>query len=421
MAGKRRQPGTGSLYKRKSDGMWIGAEEITTANGDRRRKTVSSRDRNECIRKKAELRKLIDSGRIPTAPSTTVAKWLEYWLEFIVTPNVSPATLYHYEQSCKLIVPRLGRKRIDRLTVHDVRAMILDIQETSTRNAQKAHGALKTALKAAEAEGVVARNVAAAEPPPKHEAKERDPFPFDVAQHIIKTALQIFDPMWASRWAAAFVTGGRPAELRGLRRQFVNITGEEIDFAWQLKRNPRTHGCADPTKCRAKQAARCPEAKFKAPAGYPLVPCHGSLAFTKPKTKAGTRIVPLVEPMPKMFETLFDWDTGPNPHNLVWHWADGLPFTPEQELEQWAVLMRAAGLVTIDENGAEVMPEVPYSARHSTATLLLKAGVAESTRMKIIGHSSVAAQRIYAHEDRELARAAMDNLTGLIELPSAET
>jgi integrase len=54
-----------------------------------------------------------------------------------------------------------------------------------------------------------------------------------------------------------------------------------------------------------------------------------------------------------------------------------------------------------------------HSARHTTATLLRAAGVDEQTRMAILGHVSVEAQRVYAHDNLELKRRAMDALAGL--------
>jgi integrase len=384
--------------------MWIGSLDMPTADGKRRRKTVSSKDRNKVIVKMRELRREIDAGRVPTASTTTVAKWLEYWLAAIKGPYVGPSTYRHYEQAIRLhIIPHIGQKRLDKLTPDDVRAMVADIQKTSTRNAQKAHGTLVTALKAAEGEGLVPRNIAAVVEHPRHTSREREPLPFKTVQHVIATALTSSDEMWASRWVAAFATGARPAELRGLRWRFVDLEKGHIDLAWQLRRVPREHGCGG--TCGHTRPGFCPQAKWKVPPGFDMQPCHKSLAFTRPKTKAGSRIVPLIGPMWAMLRHLYTNDTN-NPHDLVWHHPDGRPFSQEEETEAWAELMAAAGLAGPTQ----------YIARHSTATLLLKAGVPESTRMRIIGHSSVAAQRIYAHEDTDLAREAMDKLSGLIAL-----
>lgn len=52
----------------------------------------------------------------------TVAAFLAYWLDSIVKPNLAPPSYVSYEGSVRLyITPYLGPKRLDRLTVRDVR------------------------------------------------------------------------------------------------------------------------------------------------------------------------------------------------------------------------------------------------------------------------------------------------------------
>jgi hypothetical protein len=45
----------------------------------------------------------------------------EYWLREVIEPNRAPLTFVTYETLCRLyIVPGLGKKRLDRLTVRDL-------------------------------------------------------------------------------------------------------------------------------------------------------------------------------------------------------------------------------------------------------------------------------------------------------------
>nr|WP_068893656.1 tyrosine-type recombinase/integrase [Klebsiella pneumoniae] len=74
----------------------------------------------------------------------------------------------------------------------------------------------------------------------------------------------------------------------------------------------------------------------------------------------------------------------------------------------WREVFRAAGLIGPSESLA------PHVARHTTSTLLRSAGVDEQTRMEILGHASVDAQRIYAHADRQRHMEAMGNLAALL-------
>jgi hypothetical protein len=130
---QRRPPGDGTLHKR-ADGIWVGALEVPTNDGKRRRKTVSSRDRGEALRKLRELRKQIHAGHIPTTSSTTVSAWLAHWLDTIAGPQIRPMTYRSYEQVIRLhIAPHIGNIRLDRLTAEDIRRMHRAIQKGSDR------------------------------------------------------------------------------------------------------------------------------------------------------------------------------------------------------------------------------------------------------------------------------------------------
>ncbi|MDM3911028.1 site-specific integrase [Mycobacteroides abscessus] len=376
--GQRRTRGDGGLYKR-SDGMWVGAVDIPTEDGKRRRRTVSSKDKATALAKLRTLRSEIASGKAPTTSNTTLEQWLSHWLETIQKPRVRPTTFKYYETTVRLyILPFLDSgTRLGKLTPADVRKMIA---KNGTRNAQKAHQTLVKALGDAMDEGMLDKNVAAVVDKPKHVAIERQPFTFDEARQIIATAIKLNDP-WATMWAALFFTGARQGEIIGMEWDRCDLEKGLFDFSWQLQQLP-------------------PEL----PRGFKHRPCHLSLAWTKPKTKAGARVAPMTKPLQAIMEAYAKTDTGPNPHGLVWRHPDGHPISPTDASDAWRALVKAAG--------------VPYrsmhSARHTTATLLNNAGVSQETRMKVVGHSSAVAQQIYVHVDHEPARAALSNLNELL-------
>ena len=97
-----------------------------------------------------------------------------------------------------------------------------------------------------------------------------------------------------------------------------------------------------------------------------------------------------------------------SPQGFIWHDA-GKPIGPRADYENWQNALLAAGIRDGDS------PPIPlHCARHTTATLLLEAGVPEDVRMAIMGQSSVAAHRGYAHIDQSQARAALSNLDALL-------
>ena len=113
--------------------------------------------------------------------------------------------------------------------------------------------------------------------------------------------------------------------------------------------------------------------------------------------------MPLPDPL---WEMLRRHDYGQvNPHDLVWHHDDGRPVGPRDDYGNWKRALSNSGL-----------PDAPlHVARHTTATLLLEAGVPEQVRMQILGHTSVQVTRAYAHVDQAIAREAMRPLGRLLE------
>jgi len=151
------------------------------------------------------------------------------------------------------------------------------------------------------------------------------------------------------------------------------------------------------------KSAFCPGAHWKFPPGMKWRECVGTLVWTEPKSSAGTRIVPLIPEMVEILKQLKQAD-GHNPHGLVFHHPDGSPFSQDQDQKQWKQLLVNAGIPHINQ----------HTIRHSTATLLLEAGVDVHVVQQVIGHSDIATTRIYQHVDLELARRAWANLGQLI-------
>jgi integrase len=414
MAGKRRTRGDGALFKRKSDDMWVGGVEIPSADGRRRQKRVYAKDFKTAKRKLDELRAEVAKGIIPVSSTTTVAVWLRYWVDEIKKPNVRPNTYDWYEEAIRLhIVPHIGTtKKLKALTPQDIRDMLA--KANTPANAQRAHKTLKLSLKGAVVEGLIGRNVAEAVAKPEHVKQLRGALSVDDAKLAIRTAIDLQErhsdetaPLLATRWAAAFLTGARPAELLGLEWDRVDLDTGLFDLAWQLQQVDRAHGCGEPTgdayPCGKKRPTFCTNPQWELPASFEKRECLGSLLWTRPKTSAGTRIVPIVAPLRAMLEQHRDV-AGPNPHNLVWHRLDGHPITRHDDGGQWRIVLDAAKLPHVDV----------YAARHTAATLLQKLGVPEETRMEIMGQSSAAAHQMYVHVDKTQTRAALDKLEQLL-------
>lgn len=401
----RRTKGDGSFYQR-SDGMWVGSVELPSLDGKRRRKVVVAKDRNEAIAKLKKVRSEIDAGHIAVTSRTTVEKWLERWLNEIHGSELRPTTFRDYASTIRLhINPHIGSKRLDKLTPEHVRQMEKAIP--SDRAAQKAHVVLQRALKDAIAEGMLTRNVAEVVHKPKYVPVQREPLTSDQAKQLLRSAIDTKDP-WVTRWAAALLLGARQGELLGLQWSRVDLVNGIVDLRWQLQQLQQAHGCGPPKDgvypCGRVRPGWCPDRKWDLPRGFDHQILHRSLVLTPPKSKAGTRIVPIPAPLWVMLQQ--HRDAGPNPHDLVWRHTDGRPINPRDDLKRWKQALETAGL-----------PDAPlHVARHTTATLLLEAGVPEQIRMAILGHTTVSVTRGYAHADVSLQRQAMTALDDLLAI-----
>lgn len=404
MATVRRTRGDGSFYQR-ADGLWVGSVELPSTDGKRRRKVVVAKDRNAAIAKLKKLRSDVDAGHIAVTANTTVEKWLQRWLVEIHGPELRPTTYRDYLSTItKHINPNIGAKRLDKLTPENVRQMHRAIK--SSRSAQKAHIVLQRSLTDAVTEGMLTRNVAELVHKPRHTSTQREPLTAAQAKQLLRSAIDTGDP-WATRWGAALLLGARQGEILGLQWPRLHLDNGVVDLAWQLQLLQQSHGCgsrhSDGTwPCGRKRPGWCPDREWDLPRGFDHQTLHRSLALTRPKTKAGTRLVPTPAPLWEMLKQHPRGDN--NPHDLVWHENDGRPVAPRDDYDNWQMALRTAGL-----------PPAPlHVARNTTATLLLEAGVSEQVRMQILGHTSVTAHRAYAHVDQTVAREAMTNLNQLL-------
>jgi integrase len=440
----RRSPGEGSLYRQRTHKkLWVASVEIKTFDGGRKQVRKYSTTKSGAAAKLRKLRVDVAQGNLPVTGRTTVAQWLELWLETAQKPRVRPATYRWYSETIRShIIPQIGAQRLDRLTAQHVRQMVASIP--STRNRQRAHQTLRMALKAAVAEGMIPRNVAALVPRPGHLPKPRTALSADIAARLIQAALDMDRhegaPQLATRWITGLLLGARRGELLGLEWDRVDLVAGTADLSWQLQQLGKVHGCdtldasldgidsltetsalsgrglgfgksrqdgnlgsASPLNshqypCGRTRPGYCPQARWDFQPDFEYRDCYKSLVWTRPKTKAGQRIVPLEWPLLPMLEAHYRGQK--SPRGLVWHWPDGRPISPREDHDLWHALLEHAGLQSVPL----------HTLRHTAATLMQADHVPDDVRMQIMGQSSYAAQRGYVHMDQTQPRAAVRRL-----------
>jgi integrase len=397
----RREYRSGSIYQRSSDGRWFGAYEAGfTANGDRKRSTVSAKTRAEVVRKLRDKRLEIErDGRANVQRTITVAKWAERWLADI-QPKVRPSSYETDVAAMKWVTKTIGAVKLADVRPSEVRAVAKAIRKEggSSSTALRYHGSLLRMLKAASLDGYnIAPNVLLAENP-KRAVSDRQAM---TTEQIAKVVPIIAKRSDGSRWLLALVQGLRQAEALGLTWENIDLDAGTLTVCWQVK-SLRFIDSKDRDK------------GFRIPDGYEVRQLTGATHLVRPKSAKGYRVIPLV---PWAANVLREWhEVAPeNAHGLVWPGrttkAGTWPRNPASDRDEWDEIQDAAKIKHPSGRHYHV-----HEIRHSTATLLMALGVPESVRIAIMGHSSIAVTRGYEHVELDLARDALAKVAHRLEL-----
>lgn len=382
---------------------WIATLDLGVgADGKRNRVEVSANSRAQCLEKrKARIREIEDGTYTPGVKPTVLA-WMEHWCDVIASERVSPRTLANYRSyTRKHISAHVGARRLDVLSVDDVRALHRGIRESgaSDRVVQAVHNTLSKALKDAVREGVIGQNPCDRMDRPRARMQERGAYSRAEVKAILTTA-EGDGPGEYSRWMAALTLGSRQGELLAFEWSRLDLDAGMADLSWQVQQLPwrHGHGCA----CGPDVAARrCRHKEPDAPAWFELRPAHKGRWFTRPKTRASVRALPLPGPL---VEVLRKWrEIAPETSlGLVWPDSRGLPRTDRMDRASWTDLCKRAGVRQL----------TLHSARHTMVSLLLEDGVDPEVIRLIAGHSTILSTRGYMHVSADRARDALARLAG---------
>ena len=386
MASVQRGKGEGSIFRDGTSGLWTGKVELPPGpDGKRRRKVVRRKDKQALVTEMRRLRAELDkAGDLPTS-TQTLEQWMTYWLDRVAAKRVRPNVLASYRSVVRAhIIPTLGRTRLDKLTpAHIVRLRegMLDKGLSSTY-ALGAHRVLSKALEDALREGRIGRNPAKLTDAPRKARTDLATLTLDEAVDVVARAVPAllatpYDPT-PVRFAAYVLTGLRRGEMLGLE---VDRVGESIDLSWQMQ--------------RIKDIG-------SAPADYEYRHLRGGLYLTRPKSRAGWRMIPVVEPLESLLLEHIARMT-PNSYGLMFATPEGEPIDPRREWDLWREYLAEVGV----QKNVRL-----HDVRHTTVDLLYEAGVDEDIITEIIGHSTRAMTRAYkARGNDTRTRGAMLQLS----------
>lgn len=408
MTTRRRGRGEGSIYPYR--GHFAAYVWVTAPDGRRERKYVYGQTREEAHAAWLKLHQAAARG--PVAVRTPlVSGYLAYWLQEVVTPTLKPKTAETYAMHVRLYIdPALGAKRLDKLTVRDVRQWLNELgascqccaqgkdaarppsqrrccalgdcceQQLSRRTVQDIRAVLRSALNTAITDEFLTKNVAEGIKLPSVRRRRVRPWSVEEARQFLVNARACGDPFYPA-YVLMLVLGLRRGELLGLRWPMVDLDRAEIDVLYGLQRI----------------AGRLVNGQTKTPDSDATLPLP-EICVTALRLQATNqdRWRSAVGPM---------WtDSG---YVVTTH--DGMPMDPRNFYRSFQKRCLQAGVRQIPVHGT----------RHTCGSLLAALDVHPRVAMQILRHSKIdITMDIYTHVPSDLTRVALRKLGDQLDLRS---
>ena len=380
----RRDYGAGSIYQRKRDGRWVATiEDGWTDTGTRKRTVLTGKTKAAVKRKLRDAQAARERGEVGANKRETVKGWSEKYLAMRVH-SLRPKAYNAAANPIKnWVVPTIGHKRLDTLTPGDIRA-VEDAQRAAGRQPADTYRVLMTMLRAAVADGYQV-------PQPTMMTKLQGGVPKSDRQAMtVPEGLRCIEVAatlpHGTRWLVTLLYGMRMGECLGLTWDAIDFDRGrfgEIVIDWQLQALPYNQ-------------PRNRSSGFRVPADHEARHLVDGFHLTRPKSKSGQRVAPLLEPVR---DGLLAWrEIAPdNPWGLVWPSAKGRPANDKHDRAEWW------GLQNVAEVGHPTSgrPYHVHECRNFAATMLLEAGVDEHVVTALLGHTAVATSRRYMTVRRE--------------------
>jgi len=239
-AGTRRGHGEDAIYFAADKNRYIGAVSVGFGpDGKRLRRKVSGKTKQEVRDKLKVVHAEIEAGLQPAAGYTVQAA-VDAWLEHGLSGR-SARTVKLYRDGVRPLTEKLGSQPLKKLSAAEVRLALKELSShLSTRSLQIAHNCLVRAIRQAEADDLVARNVAALiQPPAGREGRPSKALSVEQAQMLLLAAVQ-YRPDGKPHWLHAYVvllltTGLRPEEARALRWDHLDLDAGTV-AVWRSDR-----------------------------------------------------------------------------------------------------------------------------------------------------------------------------------------
>jgi integrase len=361
---------------------------VDPSTGKRKQQWVSVKGtKKEAEIRLSELLNQLDTGIFMKPAKTTLAEFLERWLKDYAYPNLSPRTAEGYDHIIRRhLIPSLGNIALIQLKPEHLQKYYSEKLSSgrcdgkgllSTRTVRHHHMTIHNALQNTVKWGILTRNPAEAIDLPHCQRPEWHTLNEDDVNTLLEAAKPT--PYYVLFYLAIF-TGMRLSELLALRWCYIDLLLCQIYVTRTL------HLLRD-----------------------------GNIVYRSPKTAKGRRMIALspstalvlrehkesiILNRAMMGIPLEDTD-------LVFSQLDGRPLLPNTVTHAWIKLVRRIGMDHIRL----------HDARHSHASLMLKAGTHPKIVQERLGHSSIQITLdTYSHVAPGLQEAAANRFDEMVTL-----
>jgi integrase len=366
----KRANGDGRPYYDKSKDRWyVQIEAGRGPNGKRKRKKVGGKTPKEARQAAVRARQAVELG-LPVADTRrSVVSFLDWWRDSVMPGRVSEGSADTYKRALRLyVIPHVGHFKLVELTPAHVTEMLraMEAQGLSASTQSLARRVLGNALRRAEQEGLVVRNVAHIADGPR----------------LNRTSTRPLSEVESKQFIGALK--GHRLEVASLIQLTLGLRrGEALGLSWNdvdLDSSPATLVITQQLQRRTGQGLVLVPPKAKSARRLP-VPDVVAKALKSHRTRQAT-------------ERLAAGPLWCNEWNLVSTTEFGKPIDPDNYRHKLGKLAEDAGIGHI---GTHVL-------RHSAGSSLFALGIPMKVISEVLGHSNTrTTEDIYVHV-RDAAR-----------------
>ena len=378
----------GRVIKRKGSNNYtiilqLGLDPVT---GKRKQQWITAgSSKREAEKQMAKLINELDNGTFTKPSKKTLEEYLKEWIKSI-QGNLSPRTVEGYITIINRIVPAIGPIPLTQLKPNILQKYYSDCLTSGRLNKQGGlnpltvrhhHALLHRALQNAMEWGLIGRNPADAAHPPRPQPAEISIMSEGEIQTFLEAARQT---PYFHLYHTILFTGLRRSEVLALRWSDVDLLLSQLSVSRSI------HQLRD-----------------------------GSYIFRQPKSTKGRRTVALSPSATQVLrehrektatERLLDGSLLRD-SDLVFGKSDGSPIRPDTITRAWSDLAKKCG----------ISASRLHDARHSHASIMLKAGVHPRIVQERLGHSTIAITLdIYSHVFPGLQEAAAKRFDDTLQL-----